>query len=153
MPAQIIYNLFEQQIGRPLIPEAAAAGVGLLVRVPHSSGLLEGRFTRETTFDRSDHRFFRVNTDARKQAWLEQGLQKVSRLDFLLEGGRRTIAQTAIRWILAEACFSSVLPNIYDETQLAEFAAASEAPDLTTAELERVEGLHAREFDVQPATA
>jgi aryl-alcohol dehydrogenase-like predicted oxidoreductase len=153
MPAQIIYNLFEQQIGRPLLPEAAAAGVGLLVRVPHSSGLLEGRYTRETTFEQSDHRFFRVNTDARKRAWLEQGLQKVSRLDFLLEGGRRTIAQAAIRWILAEACFGSVLPNIYDEAQLLEFAAASEVPDLTAAELERVEGLHAREFDVLPATA
>jgi len=40
MTVQIIYNLLEQQIGRPLIPLAVRHGVGLMVRVPHSSGLL-----------------------------------------------------------------------------------------------------------------
>lgn len=150
MPTQIIYNLFEQQIGRPLIAPASGGGIGLLVRVPHSSGLLEGRYTRETTFDKNDHRFFRVNTDARKRAWLEEGLKKVEKLDFLTEGGRRTMAQAAIRWILAEPCFATVLPNIYEEAQLHEFAAASEADDLSRQELERVAALHARDFDLQP---
>lgn len=144
MITQIIYNLFEQQIGRPLIPLAAAHGVGLMVRVPHCSGLLEGRYTAETTFDRNDHRHFRVNTDERKRAWLEAGLQKVARLGFLTEGGRRTLGQAAIRWILAEPCFATVLPNIYDEGQLAEFAAASEVADLSPEELRQVEALLAQ---------
>jgi aryl-alcohol dehydrogenase-like predicted oxidoreductase len=42
MITQIIYNLLEQQVGAPLIPLATEYGVGLMVRVPHSSGLLEG---------------------------------------------------------------------------------------------------------------
>jgi len=153
MITQIIYNMLEQQIGQPLIPLAKRHGVGLMVRVPHSSGLLEGRYTRETTFGENDHRFFRVNTDARKKAWLDDGLKKVERLSFLTEGTGRTMAQAAIRWILAEPCFACVLPNIYHEEHLREFAGASGVPDLTVNEIRMVNELYARNFDVQPAVA
>ncbi len=153
MTTQIIYNMLEQQIGQPLIPLAKHHGVGLMVRVPHSSGLLEGRYTRGTTFAENDHRYFRVNTDARKRAWLDEGLKKVERLSFLTEGTGRTIAQAAIRWILAEPCFACVLPNIYNEEQLAEFAGSSDVPELTPAEVQSVNELYARNFDLQPAAA
>jgi aryl-alcohol dehydrogenase-like predicted oxidoreductase len=153
MITQIIYNMLEQQIGHPLIPLAKQHAVGLMVRVPHSSGLLEGRYTRETTFGENDHRFFRVNTDARKKAWLDEGLKKVERVSFLTEGTGRTIAQAAIRWILAEPCFACVLPNIYNEKQLVEFAGASDVPDLTPDEVRMVNDLYARNFDLQPAGA
>jgi len=46
MITQIIYNMLEQQIGQPLVPLARQQGVSLMARVPHSSGLLEGRYTR-----------------------------------------------------------------------------------------------------------
>jgi aryl-alcohol dehydrogenase-like predicted oxidoreductase len=153
MVTQIIYNMLEQQIGQPLIPLAKQYGVGLMVRVPHSSGLLEGRYAGGTTFGADDHRFFRVNTDARKKAWLDDGLKKVARLSFLTEGTGRTTAQAAIRWILAEPCFACVLPNIYAEEQLREFAGASDVPDLTPDEVRMVGELHARNFDLQPAGA
>lgn len=150
MITQIIFNLFEQQVGGPLIPLAREHQVGLMVRVPHCSGLLEGQYTRDTSFGQNDHRFFRVNTDARRKAWLEDGLKKVDRLRFLVEGTGRTIGQAAMRWILAEPCFACVLPNIYGEAQLEEFAAASDVPDLTAEELRTVAELHARNFDVEP---
>jgi aryl-alcohol dehydrogenase-like predicted oxidoreductase len=151
MITQIIYNLLEQQIGQPLIPLAAARGVGLMARVPHASGLLEGRYTRETTFGPNDHRFFRVSTDERKRAWLGEGLQKLERLRFLTEGTGRTLAQAAIRFILAEPGFACVLPNIYDGGQLEEFAAASDAPDLTPEERSLVQELYERNFDLARA--
>jgi len=148
---QIIYNMLEQQIGAPLIPLAKERGVGLMVRVPHSSGLLEGRYSRDTTFEKDDHRFFRVNTDARKRVWLDAGLKKVEQLGFLTKEKGRSMAQAAIRWILAEPCFTCVLPNIYSEEQLTEFAAASEVPDLTPDEVRRVNDLYARNFDLEPS--
>ncbi|HSB68681.1 MAG TPA: aldo/keto reductase [Candidatus Methylomirabilis sp.] len=151
MTTQIIYNMLEQQIGQPLIPMAKQHGVGLMVRVPHSSGLLEGKYTRETNFGQDDHRFFRVNTDERKRAWLDVGLKKVEKLRFLTEGRGRTIAQAAIRWILAEPCFACVLPNIYEEAQLKEFAGAAAVPDLTADEVRQVNELYARNFDLEPA--
>jgi aryl-alcohol dehydrogenase-like predicted oxidoreductase len=153
MATQIIYNLLEQQIGAPLIGPATAHGVGLMVRVPHSSGLLEGRYTRETTFDANDHRHFRVNTDERKRAWLDAGLQKVAQLAFLTEARGRTMAQAAIRWILAEPCFACVLPNIYTEEQLVEFAAASDVAELTGDEVGRVNALYARNFGLTASPA
>ena len=153
MTTQIIFNLLEQQVGRPLIPLAKQHGVGLMVRVPHSSGLLEGRYTRETTFGAGDHRSFRVNTDERKKAWLDAGLKKVERLAFLTQGTGRTLAHAAIRWILAEPCFACVLPNIYNEDQLAEFTGASEVPDLTPDDVRMVNDLYTRNFDLEPAGA
>jgi len=151
MITQIIYNMLEQQIGAPLIPLATQHGVGLMVRVPHSSGLLEDRYTRETTFGKDDHRFFRVSSDERKKAWLDAGLKKVEKLRFLTEGTGRTMAQAAIRWILTEPCFACVLPNIYNEEHLQEFAAASDVPDVSLAEVRRVSELYARNFDLEPA--
>ena len=151
MTTQIIFNLFEQQVGGPLIPLAATHRVGLMVRVPHCSGLLEGRYSQATTFGQNDHRSFRVNTDARRKAWLEDGLKKVERLRFLTDGTGRTIAQAAIRWILAEPCFACVLPNIYTEEQLVEFGAAADVPDLTADEIRTLAELHARNFDVEPS--
>jgi aryl-alcohol dehydrogenase-like predicted oxidoreductase len=152
MVTQIIYNMLEQQIGEPLIPLAKQHGVGLMARVPHSSGLLEDRYTRETTFGKDDHRFFRVSSDERKRAWLEAGLKKVDRLRFLTEGTGRSLAQAAIRWILAEPCFACVLPNIYNEEQLQEFAAASDVRDLAPEEVRQVNELYARNFDLEPAS-
>jgi aryl-alcohol dehydrogenase-like predicted oxidoreductase len=152
MITQIIYNMLEQQIGAPLVPLATQHGVGLMVRVPHSSGLLEARYTKETTFGKDDHRFFRVSSDERKKAWLDAGLKKVEKLRFLTEGTGRTMAQAAIRWILAEPCFTCVLPNIYNEEQLQEFAAASAVPDLSPAEVRRVGELYAGDFNLEPAS-
>src|SRR3990172_8771614 len=66
---QTIYNLFEQDPGRAFFPRAREHGVGIVVRVPHSSGLLEGRYTEDTTFASSDHR------SHRPREWLAEGLQ------------------------------------------------------------------------------
>lgn len=137
---QIIYNLLEQEPGRAFFPLAAERGVGLLVRVPHSSGLLEGKYTLETTFASSDHRSFR------KREWLVEGLQKLEQLSFLTEGKAATIGQVALRFCLAEPTVTTVLPNIYGVDQLEEFAAASDVPDLTASELARIDGLYKSNF-------
>ncbi|MEO6197793.1 MAG: aldo/keto reductase, partial [Dehalococcoidia bacterium] len=68
---QVIYNMFEQEPGRVLIEASEPAGVGVLVRVPHSSGLLEGKYTLETKFEKGDHRAHRP------REWLIEGLQKL----------------------------------------------------------------------------
>jgi aryl-alcohol dehydrogenase-like predicted oxidoreductase len=142
---QIIYNLLEQEPGRRFVPVARELDVSLLVRVPHSSGLLEGKYTAETTFPPSDHR------SHRPRQWLLDGLQKLEQLEFLHRGRGRTIGQAALKWLLAEPLVASVQPNIYDPEQLTEFAAASELPDLTAADLERVGALYAANFGLAVA--
>ena len=76
---QMIYNLLEQEPGRGLIEAARETDTALFVRVPHSSGMLEGKYTEDTTFAKNDHRRHRP------KEWLLDGLKKVERLGFLTE--------------------------------------------------------------------
>jgi aryl-alcohol dehydrogenase-like predicted oxidoreductase len=149
-PTQIIYNLLEQMLGENVLPVARQHNVRVFTRVPHSSGLLEGAYTEQTTFDKNDHRTFRVKDDAARKAWLVDGLKKVEQLKFLTES--RTLAQAAIQFILSEPSIGSVLPNIYNEAQLREFAAAPDTPPLTSAELARIAELYRSNFGL-PAAA
>ena len=142
----IIYNLLEQMLGLPLFPLARARGRSILVRVPHASGLLDGTVTPDTVFSEHDHRFHRVSTEDRKKQWQVDGLKKVQQLDFLWKARGRTLGQAALQFILAEPSVASVLPNIYHEALLEEFAAASDLPPLAADELSRVERLHADQF-------
>src|SRR5581483_11556931 len=141
---QVIHNLLEQEPGRDFIAAARETGAGLVARVPHSSGLLEGHYTEETTFPPGDHR------NHRPREWLTEGLKKVEQLRFL-ERPERTLGQAAIQWLLAEPSMASVLPNIYDEAQLREFAAAPDSPPLSAEELARVDALYESNFGLTPA--
>jgi aryl-alcohol dehydrogenase-like predicted oxidoreductase len=143
----IIHNLLEQDPGREFIGAARARDVGVMVRVPHSSGLLEGKYTKETTFDANDHR------SHRKREWLETGLRKLDKLAFLTEGRDVTIGQAALQWLLADPLVVTVLPNIYDDAQLAEFVAATDKPAMTAEDLESVAELYENGFFLTPASA
>ena len=140
---QIIWNMLEQYPGNEQIRAAYEAGsdTGYMIRVPHSSGMLEGRYTAETTFPKNDHRRHRP------REWLINGIEKVAQLRFL-ERPDRTLGQAAIAWLLAEPRVMTVLPNIYDREQLAEFAAAPDAPALTAQELSRVGALYEQNFGI-----
>lgn len=139
----MIFNILEQQPGRELLRVAAATETKAMVRVPHSSGMLEGTITADTVFPAEDHRRHRP------RRWLVEGVQKVQQLWFLEQPGR-TLAQAALRWVLEENQVATTLPNIYDREQLHEFVEASDAPDLTPEELARVARLHEANFGVVP---
>jgi aryl-alcohol dehydrogenase-like predicted oxidoreductase len=141
---QIIYNLLEQDLGRGIFPVARDAGASVMVRVPHASGLLEGYMTLDTEFEPGDHRNWRVTTNEKRKAWLEDGLEKVKQLDFLTEG--RTIGQAAIQFILHEPAVASVLPNIYDRAGLEQYAGYDAAKPLEQPEFDRVQSLYAADF-------
>jgi aryl-alcohol dehydrogenase-like predicted oxidoreductase len=119
-------------------------GIQFLIRVTHSSGMLEGKYTPDTKFDESDHR------SHRPRSWLIEGLQKVERLQPLCEERGVTIGQLALLWLYAHRSILSALPNVYDEEQLAEFAGASQHAPLTDAEMERIHEMYERKFDVTP---
>jgi aryl-alcohol dehydrogenase-like predicted oxidoreductase len=144
---QMIHNLLEQDPGRALIQAARETDTSLLVRVPHSSGMLEGKYDENTTFAQNDHRRHRP------KEWLTSGLKKVERLSFLTEPGERTLGQAALKFILAAPEAASTLPNIYDEDHIEEFASAPDTPDLTGEELARIEELYETNFGLQEPSA
>ena len=144
---QMIYNVLEQDPGRELIEAGRETDTSLVVRVPHSSGMLEGNYDENTTFGENDHRRHRP------KEWLTEGLKKVEQLDFLIESGERTLGQAALKFVLASPEVASTLPNIYGEEQIEEFAATSETPDLTEEELERVRELYENNFGLEKQSA
>ena len=140
----MIYNLLEQDPGRELLTVAAATNTKTIVRVPHSSGMLEGNLTADYVFPANDHRRHRP------RSWLVEGVQKVAKLDFLRRD--MTLGQAALKWILADDGVASTLPNIYGKEQIDEFAAAPDLRNLTAEELGRIQELYADNFGVEPET-
>jgi aryl-alcohol dehydrogenase-like predicted oxidoreductase len=141
---QTVYNVLEQEPGRAFLEAAEARGIGVMARVPTSSGLLEDKYTLETTFPPHDHR------SHRPREWLVEGLQKVERLRFLSEEYGITMAQAALKFILAQEAITCVLPTVTNAEELEEWAAASGEPDLSAGDLERISELYERNFDVEP---
>jgi len=142
---QHIYNILEQHPGSDLhkVAEATHAPTKFLIRVPHSSGMLEGKYTADTVFPPNDHR------NHRPRSWLINGVKKIDQLRFL-ELPDRTLGQAAMLWLLRDNRTLSVLPNIYNAEQVTEFAATSECPPLDDADMERIRELVASHFGLEP---
>ncbi|MDQ6932405.1 MAG: aldo/keto reductase [Candidatus Eremiobacteraeota bacterium] len=141
---QMIWNMLEQFPGNEMLAAAreANADTGYMVRVPHSSGMLEGKYTAQTVFPPGDHRRHRP------KSWLVNGVKKVETLRFL-ETPQRTMGQAALAWLLSEPRVMTVLPNIYDREQMLEFAKAPDAPALSADELQRIDELAKNNFGVE----
>jgi aryl-alcohol dehydrogenase-like predicted oxidoreductase len=140
---QMIWSIIEQHPGTAMIEAARehAPNCAFNIRVTHASGMLEGKYTENTEFAPTDHRRHRP------RSWLINGLKKVRTLDFLTT--QMTLGQAALKWLLAEPRVVTTLPNIYDMEQLREFAEASDKPDLTDAQMQRIEELAQRNFGVE----
>jgi len=143
---QHIYNILEPHPGAAIQQAARDSGADtmFLIRVPHSSGMLEGNYTADTVFPPNDHR------NHRPRSWLLNGVKKVEQLRFLERDGVRTLGQAALLWLLADDRVASTLPNIYNAEQLEEFAKAPDLPPLSTEELDRVAELVAQNFGLEP---
>lgn len=139
---QIIYSILEQEPARVWFPLAEEHQTGLVTRVPHASGMLDGTYTKDTVFDASDHR------SHRRQEWLDTSLAKIAQLDFLMENIDSTIGQIAIKFALSGGMVASVLPNITNLPQLREFATTSETEDIPQEFLERLNELYDENFFV-----
>src|SRR2546421_9626110 len=144
---QHIYNLLEQHPGRAMQDAATEAGKDtmFLIRVTHSSGMLEGKYTADTVFPPGDHRAHRP------RSWLLNGIKKIDKLRFL-ETADRTLGQAALQWLLADGRVASTLPNIYDEEQLIEFAKAPDTSRLSPEEMAKIDNLYAENFGLEPET-
>lgn len=61
---QIIFNMFRHRPAERFLAEAQRRGVATIIRVPLASGMLTGKLTAESTFERDDHRHFNRNGEA-----------------------------------------------------------------------------------------
>lgn len=113
---QIIYNIFRQRPDDLFFQKAKEKNVGVIVRVPLASGLLTGKYTKQTIFDSDDHR--QGNRDGE---WFdkgetfsgvpyETGIEVVEKIKALFPE-QENLAQIALKWILMNDKISVVIPG------------------------------------------
>jgi aryl-alcohol dehydrogenase-like predicted oxidoreductase len=145
---QIIFNPFRQRPAGVFFAEAARRGVGVIVRVPLASGLLSGKYTRDTTFGADDHRTYNRHGESFDVGEtfagvpFEVGLDAVEELRPLVAGDA-TLAQLALRWILMHEAVSTVIPGARSPEQARANAAAADLPALDGAAMTRVAEVYA----------
>tara|TARA_B100001167_G_scaffold150859_1_gene98357 strand:- start:177 stop:1181 length:1005 start_codon:yes stop_codon:yes gene_type:complete len=141
--AQVIYSIMEQDPAKHFMTLAEENEVGLLSRVPHASNTLTGEFDDGLpTFDADDHRAHRKNE------WLEEAMKKVARVRFLVQEDTRTMAQSAIQFVLKQPSIISVLPNFTNLSELKEYTSALETPEISNEEQAKLDELWEHGFDV-----
>lgn len=133
---QIIFNLFRQRPSELFFEEAKKRNLGVIVRVPLASGLLTGRFSRETSFGPNDHRTFNRNGEAFDKGETfsgidyETGLAAVEDLKALFPG-TENLAPIALKWILDFDAVSCIIPGASRPEQVTSNLATETVPALT----------------------
>jgi aryl-alcohol dehydrogenase-like predicted oxidoreductase len=135
---QIILNAFRQKPLEQVLPAAAAAGVGILARVPLASGLLSGRYTRDTKFAANDHRTYNRHGEAFDVGEtfsgvdFETGVAAAQEFAALAPEGM-TPAQLALRWIIDQPGVTAVIPGARSVDQARANASAGQLHSLDDA--------------------
>jgi aryl-alcohol dehydrogenase-like predicted oxidoreductase len=133
---QIIFNAFRQRPAELFFRQALARDIGVIARVPLASGLLTGKFDRNTQFAADDHRAYNREGgsfdvgETFAGVDFETGLAAVEELRPLVPQGA-TLAQLALRWILDFDAVSTVIPGAKTQEQARANAAAAALPPLS----------------------
>ena len=146
---QIIFNMFRQRPQDLFFGEAERRKVGILARLPLSSGMLTGKMNRNTTFETDDHRqgnrhgewFDRGETFSGLD--YETGLQAVEELRALVPPGIE-LSQMALRWILMFSAVTCAIPGAKRPSQVEENVAASDLPALSEETMLQVRAIYDR---------
>jgi aryl-alcohol dehydrogenase-like predicted oxidoreductase len=146
---QIILNAFRLKPLDAVLPQARERGVGILARVPLASGLLSGRYTKDTTFAPDDHRNFNRHGESFDVGEtfsgvdFETGVAAAQEFAALAPEGA-TPAQFALRWVIDQAGVTTVIPGARNVDQARANAAAAELAPLTGAQQSAVRDLYDR---------
>ena len=144
---QIIFNIFRQRPADLLFSEARKRQVGILARLPLSSGMLAGKLTLQSEFGSDDHRAFNRRGEEfdRGETFsgidYETGLQAVEELRALVPAGM-TMAQFALRWILMCDAVTCAIPGAKRPEQVDENVGAADLPALSDATMQAVDQIY-----------
>ena len=145
---EVIFNMFRLKPLDRLFPLAKKNNVGIIARVPLASGLLTGRYSRDTVFGAQDHRSYNRDGAAFDKGETfsgvpyETGLQAVEELKAVF--GTGDLAATAIRWVLMHPEVSVVIPGASRAEQVRSNVKAAELEPLTEAQMQAVRDIYDR---------
>jgi len=144
---QLMFNMLRQLPSEHFFAEAKKKNVGILARVPLASGLLTGKFSVSTTFDKDDHRApIRANeafsnSEAFSGIDYGVGLKAVEELKKVF-GTEVKLSALALKWILMFPEVSCVIPGASSEAQVLSNVQAAELPAFTAKQMEQVKQIY-----------
>lgn len=146
---QIIFNMFRQRPADLFFEQAKKRQVGILARVPLSSGMLTGKLKPDSSFSADDHRRYNRQGESfdRGETFsgvpYEVGLQAVEELRALCPPGM-SLAQFALRWILMFDAVTCAIPGAKRPSQAEENFSAADLPPLSAETMAGVRALYER---------
>lgn len=143
---EVIFNMFRMKPEEVLFPKAVEKNVGIIARVPLASGLLTGRFTKDTVFGQKDHRTFNRNGESFDKGETfsgvdyNLGLEAVDKLKNLFN--TQDLIPYALRWILMHDAVSVVIPGASKVEQVYSNVNVAKAPALTDEQMAGVKDIY-----------
>ena len=143
---EIIFNMFRLKPAEELLPKLQAKKIGVIARVPLASGLLTGKYTKQTTFGKDDHRSYNRNGETFDKGETfsgvdyDLGLQAVSELKALFQTDN--LIPYALKWILMHDAITTVIPGASKSQQVVSNVTAAAIPDLTPAQMAGVQKIY-----------
>lgn len=110
---QLVLNIINQR-ALVLMKEASAKGYGIIARMPLQFGLLTGKFSPETKFDKTDHRKNRLTKEV-----ISSSLQALKPIWNLCEKYQITKTQLALSYVLSYPEVSTIIPGIRTKEHVA----------------------------------
>ena len=144
---QIIFNMFRHRPSEFFFEQAKKKQVGILARVPLASGMLTGKFTKDSKFEKDDHRRFnRHGEDFDKGETFsgvdyDLGLKAVEELKDICPAGI-TLTQFALRWILMFDAVTCTIPGAKRKNQVEENISSVDLPPLTDETMKKVNAVY-----------
>ncbi len=145
---EVIFNMFRLKPLDELLPLAEKNHVGVIARVPLASGILTGRYTKDTVFGPQDHRSYNREGAAFDKGETfsgvpyDLGLDAAEALKKMF--GTDDLAPIAIRWILMHPEVSVVIPGASRASQVEDNIRAAGLPPLTEAQMRAVSEIYDR---------
>jgi len=129
---QVIYNIFDQAPQDELLPFCEENQIGVIARVPFDEGTLTGTLSKATRWPEGDWRngYFSHGN-------LEASVDRADALRPLVPDGM-TMAELALRWILADPRVSTVIPGMRKPQHVEANTAVSDGRTLEPALLDRI---------------
>lgn len=151
---QIIFNLFRQDAVTELLPKAQSQNVGIIVRLPLASGLLSGKFRKDTQFTAQDHRSYNRDGQAFSVGEtfsglpFEKGVELADELTGLVPQGM-PMSQFALRWLLDQPAVSTIIAGVTKPAQLADNVEATKRDPLEPELIEELRDWYERKVRPQ----
>jgi aryl-alcohol dehydrogenase-like predicted oxidoreductase len=151
---QIIFNIFRQRPADLFFELAKKKQVGILARLPLSSGMLTGKLKPDSYFAPDDHRYFNRNGDAFDRGETFSGLNYNTGLKCVEElkkicPASMSLTQFSLKWILMFDAITCTIPGAKKPGQVEENIAASSIKSLDLSLMKLVDNIYSGQIKPQ----